>query len=94
MAGKAEMVEALAKETGLSKKQAGEAFDALFGNIAKQLRKGDRVTVPGFGSFSVSRRKARTGRNPQTGATIKIAASKGVRFKVGSNLKSALNPGR
>ena len=91
MAGKADMVDAMAGGAGLTKKQAGEAFDALFGAMTKTLKKGDRVQVPGFGSFSVSKRKARTGRNPATGETIKIKASKGVRFKVGSDLKVALN---
>lgn len=91
MAGKADLVDVVANKTGLTKKQAAEAFDTLFETMTKTLKKGDRVQVPGFGSFSVSKRKGRTGRNPRTGETIKIRASKGVRFRVGSDLKVALN---
>lgn len=92
MAGKADIVDRVADTVGeITKKQAGEAFDAVFDTIARQLRRGERVQVPGFGSFSVSKRAARQGRNPKTGETIRIRASKGVRFKIGKELKEKLN---
>ena len=69
----------------------GEAFDAAIAAMSKAIRKGDRVQIPGFGSFSVSKRAARKGRNPATGATITIKASKNVRFKAGKELKDSLN---
>jgi DNA-binding protein HU-beta len=93
MAGKADLVEALAGK-GMTKKAAAEALDCVFDTIAKYLRKDDRVQVPGFGSFSVSKRASRKGRNPATGATITIKASKNVRFKTGKDLKEALNKKR
>lgn len=76
---------------GLSKKQAGEAVHAVFDCISDYLTGGERVQIPGFGTFSVSERAAREGVNPATGARIHIAASKGVRFKVGKDLKEKLN---
>jgi DNA-binding protein HU-beta len=95
MAGKAEIVDALAGGVdGMTKKQAAEAVEIVFDTIAKHLKKDDRVQVPGFGSFAVSRRGARKGRNPATGATIAIKASKNVRFKAGKDLKDALNKKR
>ncbi len=95
MAGKAEIVDALAAGVdGMTKKQAAEAVEIVFDTIAKHLKKDDRVQVPGFGSFSVSKRGARKGRNPATGAAITIKASKGVRFKVGKELKDGLNKKR
>ena len=95
MAGKADIVEYVAdKVEGLTKKQAGEAFEAMVGAIVAHLKKGDRCQLPGFGSFAVSARKARKGRNPATGATITIKASKNVRFKAGKELKDALNKGK
>jgi DNA-binding protein HU-beta len=95
MAGKADIVEHIAGAVeGMTKKQAGEAFDAAIDAISKALKKGDRVQVPGFGSFSVSKRAARKGRNPATGAAITIKASKNARFKAGKELKDALNKGR
>jgi DNA-binding protein HU-beta len=93
MAGKAEIVDALAGG-GMTKKQAAEAVEIVFDTIAKHLKKDDRVQVPGFGSFAVSKRGARKGRNPATGATITIKASKNVRFKAGKDLKDALNKKR
>lgn len=91
MAGKADIVDRLAQAVdGLSKKQAAEAFDAVFAGITQSLKDGDRVQIPGFGSFSLSERAAREGRNPATGETIKIAASKNVRFKPGKDLKAEL----
>jgi len=95
MAGKAEIVDALAGGVdGMTKKQAAEAVEIVFDTIAKHLKKDDRVQVPGFGSFAVSKRGARKGRNPATGATITIKASKNVRFKAGKDLKEALNKKR
>lgn len=92
MAGKADIVDDVAGSVdGITKKQAGEAFDAVFDSITGFLRKGDRVTLPGFGSFSVSRRAARKGRNPATGQEIHIPASKNARFKAGKDLKEAVN---
>jgi DNA-binding protein HU-beta len=95
MASKADIVEQIANSVdGMTKRAAGEAFDAAIGAMSKALRKGDRVQIPGFGSFSVSKRAARKGRNPATGATINIKASKNVRFKAGKELKDSLNKGR
>jgi len=84
---KAEFVASIATKTGLSKQAAAEAVDAVIGTIVETLKAGDKVTFPGFGSFSVSERAARTGRNPQTGAEIKIAASKSGKFSAGKDLK-------
>jgi DNA-binding protein HU-beta len=91
MAGKADIVDEIAAKTGVSKKQAADAFEVIINSITKSLKKGDRVQLPGFGSFSVSRRDARQGRNPATGETIQIKASKSVRFKMGKDLKDTLN---
>lgn len=91
MASKADLVEQVASATGMTKKAAGEAFDAVFEAITKNVRKMDRVSIPGFGSFSVSKRAARKGRNPATGATITIKASKSVKFKAGKELKDKVN---
>ncbi len=84
---KAELVEKVASDTGLSKADAGRALDAAFDNIKKTLKKGQKVTLVGFGTFSVSKRKARKGRNPQTGEEIKIPASKIPKFTPGKGLK-------
>ena len=83
---KAQLIEEVAKVT-CSKKEAGLAVDATFAAIQKALKKGNTVTLVGFGTFRVSKRKARTGRNPQTGKTIKIAAKKVPVFKAGKGLK-------
>jgi DNA-binding protein HU-beta len=91
MAGKADIVDEIANKTGVSKKQAADAFEVIINSITKSLKKGERVQLPGFGSFSVSRRDARQGRNPATGETIQIKASKSVRFKMGKDLKDTLN---
>ncbi len=88
---KAELVEAIAEKTGLTKADANRALDATFEVITKALKKGERVPVAGFGTFNVSKRKAREGRNPQTGATVKIPARKAVTFKAGTALKDAVN---
>lgn len=86
---KAELIEEVAKVT-CSKKEAGEAVGAAFAAISKALKKGDTVTLVGFGTFKVSKRKARKGRNPQTGAALKIAAKKVPVFKAGQGLKDAV----
>lgn len=88
---KAEFVEAVAEKAGLTKADANRAIDAFKETVSEILVKGDKITIPGFGTFSVSKRAAREGRNPQTGATVKIAASKSAKFKAASALKEALN---
>lgn len=87
---KGELIEAIAKGADLSKADAGRALDATLMTITKSLKKGDRVSLPGFGSFSISKRKARTGRNPQTGEAIKIKARKVAKFKAGTKLADAV----
>ena len=91
MACKSDIVEGVAGELGLSKTQTGEAFDGIFGAITDALAKGERVQVAGFGTFSVSHRAKREGRNPQTGEPMTIPASNSVRFKAGKALKDAVN---
>ena len=88
---KAELVDAVAASADLSKADAGRAVDALVNAITKALKKGDQVSVVGFGTFSVKHRSARSGRNPQTGETIKISASNVPGFKAGKALKDAVN---
>ena len=88
---KADLVEAIAKETGLTKADATRALEATFEVITKALKKGERVPVAGFGTFNVSKRKAREGRNPQTGAAVKIPARKAVTFKAGTALNEVVN---
>ena len=88
---KAELVEAIAGKTGLTKADATRALEATFEVITKALKKGERVPVAGFGTFNVSKRKAREGRNPQTGAQVKIPARKAVTFQAGTALKDAVN---
>jgi DNA-binding protein HU-beta len=83
---KAELINQIAKDTKVSKVTAAQMVDSLVDNVSKSLKKGDKVTLVGFGTFATSKRKARTGRNPQTGATIKIAARRVVRFKAGKEL--------
>lgn len=90
MPNKAELVNAVAEKTGLSGKDAGAALDALIDEITGALKKGERVALAGFGTFSVGSRAARQGRNPQTGATIQIPASKSAKFKAGKQLKDAI----
>jgi DNA-binding protein HU-beta len=87
---KAELVEKMAKDADISKAAAGKALDSLIEAIFKTVKKGNKVALVGFGTFSVSKRKARTGRNPQTGATIKIAARKVPKFSAGKSFKDAV----
>jgi DNA-binding protein HU-beta len=83
---KAELIARLADDASITKTQAGAALDSFTEAVAKTLKKGDKVTLVGFGTFSVSKRAARNGRNPQTGATIKIKAKKVAKFKAGKEL--------
>ncbi|HXK60963.1 MAG TPA: HU family DNA-binding protein [Acidobacteriota bacterium] len=87
---KSELIDAIAKDAKISKNQASEVMNALEKNVQSALSKGDKVTLVGFGTFSVSQRAERTGRNPQTGKPIKIAAKKVVRFAPGKALKDAI----
>jgi DNA-binding protein HU-beta len=87
---KAELIDAVAKSINGSKKVAGDAIDATFANIVKGIKKDKRFQIPGFGTFSVRKRKARKGRNPQTGNVINIAASKTVGFKPAPAMKKGL----
>ena len=88
---KAELIDAMASDANLSKADAKRALEALTNAATSALKKGDKVALIGFGTWSISARAARTGRNPQTGATIKIAAKKVVRFKAGAALANAVN---
>lgn len=88
---KAELIELVGSKTNLSKGEATEAVEAVFRGIQDTLSNGDSVTLVGFGTFSVSERAARTGRNPRTGEVITIPASKTPKFKAGKALKDALN---
>ncbi len=87
---KGDLIESVAKSADISKAKAGVAVNAVLDTITKSLKKGKAVSIVGFGSFSVVKRKARNGRNPQTGKTIKIKASKAPKFKAGKGLKDAV----
>lgn len=88
---KAELIAAVADNAGLTRAAAEKAVGAITESITDSLATGDKVTLVGFGSFAVSERAARTGRNPKTGEPIQIAASRGVRFSAGAALKKAVN---
>jgi len=88
---KSELVDAIAESADISKAAAGRAIDAVVESVTNALKEGDQVTLIGFGTFSVKDRAARTGRNPQTGAEIQIAAAKIPSFKAGKGLKDAVN---
>lgn len=88
---KTELVEAIAAKSELSKKDAENALKALTDTVAEQLAKGDKIALVGFGTFEVVEKKAREGRNPSTGETIKIAACKAPKFKAGKALKDTVN---
>ena len=87
---KAQLIDAIAKDANLTKADAKRALDAFIGATTNTLKDGGRVALVGFGSFGVSKRNARTGRNPQTGAPIKISAKNVVKFKAGSELSDAV----
>ncbi|MBI5541392.1 MAG: HU family DNA-binding protein [Bacteroidia bacterium] len=87
---KAELIDAIAGDTKMTKADAKKAIDAFIASTTKALKKGDRVALVGFGSFAISKRSARTGRNPQTGKEISIPAKKVVRFKPGSELTGTI----
>ena len=88
---KTELVAAMAEKAQLSKKDAEAALKAFTDVVAEELKKGEKIQLVGFGTFEVSERAARTGRNPQTGAEMKIAASKAPKFKAGKALKDSIN---
>jgi len=88
---KADLVNAIAEQAGLSKADAEKALKAFTGAVTKALKVGDKVSLVGFGTFSVGQRAARTGKNPQTGAKIKIPAAKTPKFKAGKALKDSVN---
>jgi DNA-binding protein HU-beta len=94
MAGKGDVITAIAEQAGISKKEASAAFDAFVGYVSDSCQRGERCAIPGLGSFSVSARKAREGRNPRTNEKITIPASKNVRFKAGKDLRDAVNTKR
>lgn len=88
---KSDLVDAIAKSADMSKAAAARALDATVDTIKKALKKGDTVSLVGFGTFKVGKRAARNGRNPRTGATIKIKAAKVPKFSAGKGLKDAVN---
>ena len=88
---KGQLITAVAEASGITKAQAGTAVDAVFGSIEGALKSGDKAAFIGFGTFSTSERKARDGRNPATGATIKIPAKTLVKFKAGKALEGSVN---
>lgn len=90
---KGDIIGLVAAGAGVSKVQANEILDLIVEGVTAALKKGERVTLVGFGTFSVANRKARTGRNPQTGAPLKIAACKVAKFAGGNELKAAINKG-
>ena len=88
---KTELIEHIASQADISKAAATRALDAVVGGVTRSLKKGESVSLVGFGTFSVSRREARSGRNPRTGATIKIKAAKVPKFRPGKALKDSVN---
>ena len=91
---KADLISAMASSAGITKAQAQNALNAFCDSTTSALKNGDKVVLVGFGTFSVSKRAARTGRNPQTGKEIKIAAKKVVKFKAGTELATNVNKGK
>lgn len=88
---KSNLIDAMAEDAGISKVAAKKSLDSFLENIQRTLQNGDRVSLVGFGSWSITRREAREGRNPQTGKTIKIPAKNVVKFKPGSDLQKSVN---
>lgn len=91
---KSELIDLIATQADISKAAAGRALEALLGGVTKTLKKGESVSLVGFGTFAVTKRAARVGRNPRTGADIKIKASKVPKFRPGKALKDAINGGK
>ena len=94
MPGKADVIDAMSEKAGITKKEAAAAFDAFIAMISDAGEGGDRCNIPGLGTFQVTERKAREGRNPRTKEVITIPASKNVRFKAGKDLRDMLNVGK
>jgi len=88
---KSELIDAIAAESGLTKADSKRAVDGFINVVGSTLKKNDKISLVGFGSFSISKRAARTGRNPQTGKEIKIAAKNVVKFKAGADLSGKVN---
>jgi DNA-binding protein HU-beta len=88
---KSDLIDSLANRQGIPKQKAEEIVNSVFDDIVAALKNGDKVNISGFGTFAVSHRKARTGRNPKTGETIQIASSRAARFKAGKGLKESLS---
>ena len=88
---KSQLIDAVASDSGLSKADSARALDSLVGTVAKTLKKGDEVSITGFGKFSVVKRAARQGVNPRTGERVKIKASKAPKFSAGATLKQAVS---
>ena len=88
---KTELIDAMAADAGITKAAAKKSLESFLGNVQSSLKKGNRVSLVGFGSWSVTRRSAREGRNPSTGKTIQIKAKNVVKFKAGSDLSGAVN---
>jgi DNA-binding protein HU-beta len=88
---KSELIEAIAERSGLTKADSERALAAIIDTVVDTVRSGEKVNIIGFGAFSVSERKARVGRNPATGGTLKIAASKAPKFSAGAGFKAAVN---
>ena len=88
---KSDLIDAMAEDAGVTKAAAKKALESFLGNVQGSLKKGNRGSLVGFGSWSVTRRAAREGRNPQTGKTIQIAAKNVVKFKAGSDLQTSVN---
>jgi len=91
---KAELIAKIAEDAGITKSAAEKALNSFIDNVTRALKKGDKITLTGFGTFSVTKRKARKGRNPQTGEVIKIKATKVPKFSPGKGLKEAVAGGR
>jgi DNA-binding protein HU-beta len=92
MTTKAELIDTVAKNAGVTKADAERTLGAFFDTVVATTKKGDKVAWPGFGSFSTTKRSARTGRNPQTGEPVKVPASTALKFTASATLKAALNP--
>jgi len=91
---KSQLIEAVAADSGLSKADSSRAIESLLATVTKTLKKGDEVSITGFGKFSVVKRAARLGVNPRTGEKVKIKASKAPKFSAGASLKQAVSPKR